>query len=290
VGGGSPTQVAALAVYDDGDGAALYAGGDFTSAGGATAVHLARWDGVAWTALPGGDLDGPVRVLAVHDDGSSTGSALYVGGDFDHLGRYSVNHLARWTAAGWSTAGGGTDERVRALASYRGELFAGGDFLHAGAERSSHIASLANPCACQPTNYCTAGTTTNGCNALISSTGGASVSAGSGFELLVSNVEGAKQGLIYFGTSGAKATPWGGASSSYACVKAPHQRTSPQSSGGSAGQCDGSFQLDFNAWIAANPSKAPTAGQTTWLQAWFRDPPAPKTTAFSDAVYFSICP
>jgi hypothetical protein len=57
-------------------------------------------------------------------------------------------------------------------------------------------------------NYCTAGTTTNGCVATMSSTGTPSVSASSGFTLDVTNVEGQKTGIIFYGASGPVATPW----------------------------------------------------------------------------------
>jgi hypothetical protein len=63
-----------------------------------------------------------------------------------------------------------------------------------------------------------------------------------------------------------------------------------QDSGRTAGLCDGAYQLDFNAWMAANPAKAPGAGATVWMQALCRDPPAPKSTQFSDALEFSTCP
>ncbi len=51
---GSPglnSYVDALVVFDDGNGDALYAGGNFTSAGGATAYYFARWDGSSWSPL-----------------------------------------------------------------------------------------------------------------------------------------------------------------------------------------------------------------------------------------------
>ena len=53
-------------------GDALYAGGLFTSAGGAAADRVARWDGTTWAALGGGVNDlvsvrdaEPLRVLEV---------------------------------------------------------------------------------------------------------------------------------------------------------------------------------------------------------------------------------
>ena len=44
----------ALTTFDDGGGVALYAGGDFTAAGGAAARRIAKWDGSTWSALGSG--------------------------------------------------------------------------------------------------------------------------------------------------------------------------------------------------------------------------------------------
>jgi hypothetical protein len=140
-----------------------------------------------------------------------------------------------------------------------------------------------------PSIYCTAGTTTNGCTPYIVAAGGVSQTLPSGFQITVWEVEGQKQGLLYFGTTGPKITPWG-AGTSYRCVQGPHTRTAPQGSGGTAGGCDGQFQLDFNTWMAANPQKAPAEGDGVWMQAWFRDPWAPLTTNFSNALHFTLCP
>lgn len=89
--------VRALAVFDDGEGPALYAAGSFTSAGGVPVDRIARWDGRGWEALPGPGgvgVDGTVRALAVHDDGS--GPALYAGGDFVTAGGTISLRFARW--------------------------------------------------------------------------------------------------------------------------------------------------------------------------------------------------
>jgi hypothetical protein len=144
---------------------------------------------------------------------------------------------------------------------------------------------------CGAASYCTAGTTTNGCLASLTSAGSASATAGSGFTLMATSVEGAKSGLIFYGISGQIASPWG-TSSSYLCVKAPTQRTATQSSGGTNGACDGTLSIDWNQFIAANPTAlgAPFAGgETVQAQAWFRDPPSPKTTNLSDALQFTVC-
>src|SRR5262245_50517305 len=48
---GTPVGVLALAVYDDGGGADLYAGGHFANAGGVAVSNIARWNGTSWSAL-----------------------------------------------------------------------------------------------------------------------------------------------------------------------------------------------------------------------------------------------
>jgi hypothetical protein len=112
--GGSPggsfsfPAVDALAVFDDGAGAALYAGGSFLTAGGVAANHVAKWDGTTWSALAGG-VAAPgtpvVKALAVFDDG--TGPALYAGGYFSSAGGVSVSDIAKWNGTAWSSPGSG---------------------------------------------------------------------------------------------------------------------------------------------------------------------------------------
>ena len=41
--------VHAFTVFDDGSGSALYAGGEFVTAGGIAASRVAKWDGVHWS-------------------------------------------------------------------------------------------------------------------------------------------------------------------------------------------------------------------------------------------------
>jgi hypothetical protein len=151
------------------------------------------------------------------------------------------------------------------------------------------------PDDCEPspvTSYCTAGTTTNGCNPAMSAIGTPSISASSGFVLVASNVEGQKQGLIFYGINGPIAVPWG-SGSSYLCVKSPTQRTPVQSSGGTVGACDGVLASDWLAFLAANPGALGSpfgAGTNVWAQAWFRDPPSPKTTNLSNGLMFVTQP
>ena len=142
-------------------------------------------------------------------------------------------------------------------------------------------------------SYCTAGTSANGCTAQISATGNPSVSNASSFDIAVQDVEGQKQGILFYGLSGPLAQTWGGGSSSFLCVKPPTQRTSTLNSGGLFGMCDGAFALDFNAWLAAHPSamgQPLSTGQSVHIQAWYRDPGSPKTTSLSNALHFRLCP
>jgi hypothetical protein len=144
-----------------------------------------------------------------------------------------------------------------------------------------------------PTAYCTAGTSTSGCVPSIGATGIASASASSGFTLTATGVEGQKQGILFYGVSGRVAVPWGAGGSSYLCVKAPTQRMNVQSSGGTLGQCDGQFATDWLAFIATHPGAlgAPfQAGDVVQAQAWYRDPPAVKTTNLTDGIEFALVP
>ncbi|MBI1382157.1 MAG: hypothetical protein GC161_13860 [Planctomycetaceae bacterium] len=129
VGGGVDGEVAALLVYDDGSGPALYAGGDFTSAGQVAASRIARWDGLTWTAL-GAGTSAKVLALAEFDDG--TGSALYVGGQFNLAGGAPANRIARWSGGVWSPLGAGLSGDVRALLAFDdgsgSALYVGGAF------------------------------------------------------------------------------------------------------------------------------------------------------------------
>ena len=142
--------------------------------------------------------------------------------------------------------------------------------------------------ASSPTSYCTAGTSSSGCVPQLTTTLNPSIIGLYDTTLTVAPMEGQKTGLIFYGMTGPVAIPWGSGSSSYLCVKAPTQRIAPaQNSGGTPGQCNGVFTLDFLSFVYANAGAMgqPFAiGQTFHAQAWYRDPPAPKTTNLSDGL------
>jgi hypothetical protein len=103
--------VYALAVDRTGN---LYAGGNFTLAGGVPASCVAKWDGTKWNALGSGiDIDNyvynytpwsqqiqyysTVYALALDRKGN-----LYAGGDFTAAGGASASKIAKWDGTAWS--------------------------------------------------------------------------------------------------------------------------------------------------------------------------------------------
>jgi hypothetical protein len=293
LGSGTNGPVQTLAVFDDGSGAALYAAGNFTTAGGAPATYIAKWNGSSWSSV-GGGTNSTVGVVSVFDDGG--GDALYAAGSFTSAGGVPVARIAKWNGSNWSPLGAGINNYVFALAGFDDGtgpgLHAGGVF-HTGPAGDSYLAKWGCPTPPSSTAYCTAGTTTNGCVPSISGVGSASASAGSGFTISVAGVEGQKLGLVFYGISGANALPWGLMSTSFVCVKQPQQRMGQTSSGGTSDACDGVLSADWNAYIASHPSSLGqpfSGGETVWAQAWFRDPPAPKTTNLSDGLVFVVAP
>jgi hypothetical protein len=299
LGSGMNSAVAALTAFDDGGGPALYAGGYFTIAGHLAASRIAKWDGSSWAPLGTGigsnGLSNYVLALTVFDDGS--GPALYAGGDFTTAGGLAAKYIAMWDGSSWTPLGAGMADDVFALTVFDDgtglpALYTGGAFGSAIDSGDSYLAKWGCSVASSGTVYCTAGTTTNGCVPSISGMGSASASAGSGFTISVAEVEGQKTGLLFYGVNGAKAAPWG-AGMSYLCVQAPLRRMSTQDSGGTAGACDGALAEDWNAYVAAHPNALGqpfAAGDSVWAQAWFRDPPAPKSTNLSDALVFQLSP
>ncbi|MCC6660196.1 MAG: hypothetical protein IT437_04850, partial [Phycisphaerales bacterium] len=116
-------------VYDGGGRAYAYVGLD---AGGKYSSPLIRWDGRAWSEVPGiGVSTGgawSVSALEVFDDGS--GPMLYVAGLFGSAGGQPAGNIAKWDGTQWHTLPVGIGGWVDCMAVYddgRGEsLFLGG--------------------------------------------------------------------------------------------------------------------------------------------------------------------
>ena len=124
--GGSPYgYVHALALDSTGD---LYAGGDFTEAGGdPDADYIAKWDGSAWTSIggPGSELNSTVFAIAIDEVGR-----VYAGGEFsDAGGDPNADRIAMWDGSGWNALGSGLNGDVDDLVfDGAGNLYATGSF------------------------------------------------------------------------------------------------------------------------------------------------------------------
>ena len=145
---------------------------------------------------------------------------------------------------------------------------------------------------CAPAvSYCTAGVSTNGCQALLSASGTPSASAATGFTLIATGVEGAKDGLFFFGPNGRQANSWGNGTS-FQCVTPPVMRAGLLAGTGSSGACDGALAQDLNARWTAKPNQNPGVGAVVQAQLWYRDPQntSNQTTSLSDALEFCVGP
>ncbi|MEO1009175.1 MAG: GC-type dockerin domain-anchored protein [Planctomycetota bacterium] len=136
LGGSSPTADAGvLAVFDDGNGPALYVGGRSLTAPGEPRTSVYKWDGVSWEAV-GQDLGGAVIDLQVWDDGN--GPALYLAG----TAMPDIGYVARLEGDRWVTVDGGISSQPAVPTStfasafglhvWDGDLYVAGNFTLVG--------------------------------------------------------------------------------------------------------------------------------------------------------------
>src|SRR5438105_7719903 len=137
-GGGGPSLLAnALAA----SGTNVYVGGSFTTAGGASANRIARWDGLHWSALGTGSSNGmdlPVLAIAL-----SPAGVLYAGGTFSQAGGVNASRIAKWDGTNWSALGSGltSDGWIDAIAiASNGDVYAGGMFSSISGTNAHNIA------------------------------------------------------------------------------------------------------------------------------------------------------
>ena len=133
---------AAMEVWDDGTGPALYVGGDFVNAAGLAANGLARWDGVTWSVLGDPATAGLIgRVLAIQPHDFGAGEELVIGGRFGLPSGEVLAGVYRWNGAAWLPAGDDAprDGAVYELASFGGDLYASGPFQMLGDEQAAGI-------------------------------------------------------------------------------------------------------------------------------------------------------
>jgi hypothetical protein len=138
-------------------------------------------------------------------------------------------------------------------------------------------------------NYCYPMKSPSGCLPHLAVTGTPSATQGAGHTLRVTDAPNAQVGLVVYGTPAAPAVAWNGG---YLCVP-PQVRLAVQPTGGTpppAINCTGTFELDFNAWIASGADPNLVAGAPVYAQAWVRDPSHPAGALLSDAAAFLIGP
>ena len=111
----------------------IYVGGYFTTAGGVSASRIAKWNGIAWSALGGG-------LLYRNDNGNNyaicntiavSGSDIYVGGIFTSVNGVSANYIAKLNGTTWSALGGGLNGECNAIAVCESNIYVGGLFTTA---------------------------------------------------------------------------------------------------------------------------------------------------------------
>ncbi len=114
----------------------VYAGGDFTDAGGdVNADYIAKWNGSAWSAL-GDGLNDTVYSIAI------SGGNVFASGMFtDAGGNANADYIAKWNGSAWSALGTGLNMWALAVAVSGGDVYAGGYFTDAGGDpNADHIA------------------------------------------------------------------------------------------------------------------------------------------------------
>ncbi len=135
--------------------------------------------------------------------------------------------------------------------------------------------------------YCTAQPTSNGCVAEVLAVGAPSVSAPEEFQVFGSQLESAKNGLLFFGTTGPASIPFLGAT---LCVNPPLYRAAVQGSQGGF-KCTGSLVYDFEDFLSHSTGGSLLApGVAVHTQMWFRDPPAAFAAGLSSGLEFTVLP
>jgi len=111
----------------------VYAGGEFTTAGGTAANNIAQWTGSAWSGLSSGT-SGPVTSVLV-----SPGGQRYVGGFFATASFNAVSNIAQWNGLSFQPLTQGVNGSVRAMAANASTFYAGGDFTVASGTATNNI-------------------------------------------------------------------------------------------------------------------------------------------------------
>lgn len=110
------------------------------------------------------------------------------------------------------------------------------------------------------------------------------------FRIRAKNVLRDSQGFFLYSTAAASALPVIGGG--WLCVSAPLQRMPTQRTLESSpyDPCNGSMEVDFDAWVRSGVDPNLSIGATVYVQAWSRDPGTVQDTSLTDAITFDIAP
>ncbi len=139
------------------------------------------------------------------------------------------------------------------------------------------------------------GPSAGGCTPTMSATANPLITHSNVCIITASNLDGDRSGLVFYGASGPTLKSWcaGGAGNSKLCINSPTQRTGAQTTGGTAGQCDGTLVLDWNLYQLNHPAALGNpwlAGSQAHIQGWFRSPSDCKTTFLTQGIVFTYQP
>lgn len=145
----------ALHVHDDGQGPALYVGGNFLFPGATSGFQdLARWDGTTWSKLPTWG-SGRILALGSFDDDRDGVDSLFIAGNSGNF--IGAGHIRRWNGTAFEQLGSGVHSdavtEVRALVPFTRlgyadpELLVGGEITQADFRPSRGLASFGCPSA-----------------------------------------------------------------------------------------------------------------------------------------------
>lgn len=259
------------------------------------AAYVSQRSGTTWTEQAKLASRNPIVQGHFGWDVEVVGDTLAVSAHEDSIG--SRGHVALFSRSGttWTedallkvndpAGGGGRSVALDGSTVLCGHPFYSTSFLSAGAAFAFRVASGA-PVG---TGYCTAGTTSGGCAALLSAYGTPSASAASGFHLVGEAVDAPTSATAFFGANGRKSATWGNGTS-YLCVVAPAKRAGLRTIAGTG--CDGVFLQDLHERWTERPQQNPGAGATVQAQLWYRDAgnTSSKTSSLSDAIEFVVGP
>ena len=222
------------------------------------------------------------------------GLSLVVGApldDSDASGGGSVT-LIRRSGLTWAYLGTMSTPALQADDELGSACAVSGGTLLVGAPGRNHDSGVAfaYDALAEPSSYCTGKTNSLGCVPFVASSGLASATSTSNFEVQAYDVLPNEPGFLLYGFRKSNLSFHGGK----LCVKLPLRRLLPPKTPTNIGTlpCQGRVSRNFNPRIQSGNDPLLTVGQSMVAQWRLRDPadPAGFGDSLSDALQFTICP